>query len=59
MKSTFSTHQKDLLLEHYRAIGPASLVAALMAAPRKRRDAKQPHASHLPSNFRFTATATE
>jgi len=51
MSSKLNSHQKDHLLEHYRAIGPASLVAALMAAPRKRRENKHLHLSYLPMSL--------
>ena len=50
MKSVLSPHKKDQLAEQYRAIGPASLIAALMAAPRSRRNDKRLHVSYLPSN---------
>ncbi|MGQ5717923.1 hypothetical protein [Pseudochrobactrum asaccharolyticum] len=51
MKKTFSSYKKDQLTEQYRAIGPASLVAALMAASRSRReDTKRLHVSYLPSD---------
>lgn len=51
MKKTFNAYKKDHLTEQYRAIGPASLVAALMAAPRSRHeDTKRPHVSYLPSD---------
>ncbi|GGA92957.1 MULTISPECIES: hydrolase [Brucella] len=34
------TPRRDRLTEHYREIGPAALVAALLAAPRGRSDAR-------------------
>lgn len=50
MKTTYVPRQKDQLTEHYRAIGPASLVAALMAAPRGHSNSKRPHASLRPQS---------
>lgn len=50
MQNTFSTYKKDQLAEHYRAIGPASLVAALRSAPRSHCDEKRLHVSYLPSD---------
>ncbi len=48
MVPTNSPYKKDQLAEQYGAIGPASLVAALMAA-RNRSNRQQLHVSYLPS----------
>lgn len=45
MKTAHISYKKDHLTEHYRAIGPASLVAALMNVPRNRN--KRLHGSNM------------